>query len=66
MTKIERVEARHPGELLRCQDEPEVPPAPRSVGLGLAWVADMRAAEADCRARLACIRRRQAGVGCGS
>ncbi|WP_420822812.1 hypothetical protein [Allostella humosa] len=58
------MEVQHPPQLLECQPEPPVLPPPRSVADVLGWVADLRAAGADCRARLACIRRRQTGEGC--
>jgi hypothetical protein len=64
VTKIERVVVQHPEPLLQCQDEPPAPPSPRTVAQGLAWVAEVRAAGADCRAALRCIRERQAGRSC--
>ncbi|ROQ00170.1 hypothetical protein EDC65_1966 [Stella humosa] len=64
MTRIEPVAMRHPAALLDCQPEPPLPPPPRSVAAALAWIIESRAAGADCRARLACIRARQDGAGC--
>lgn len=64
VTRVERVEVQHPPQLLDCQPEPPVPEPPRSVADVLGWVAELRAAGADCRARLGCIKARQAGEGC--
>lgn len=63
-TRIERVAVLHPAALLECRPEPPLPPAPRTMGEGLAWIAELRAAGQDCRARLACIKARQDGLPC--
>lgn len=65
VTRIEQVAILHPPGLLECRPEPPAPPPPRTIGQGLAWIAALQAAGDDCRARLACIRRRQAGAACG-
>lgn len=64
VTKIERVEIKHPIGLLLCLAEPGEPPRPRTVKQGADWIGGLRAAGADCRWALACIRVRQDGGDC--
>lgn len=45
-----------PGSLLRCAEEPAVPPAPVTEFAALAYIARLRTALLDCHARLAQLR----------
>lgn len=65
VTEIQRVEMRHPDALLVCDQDLLPPPPGRTAQQALDFLDEKDAAGADCRAKLACIRRRQAGEECG-